>query len=134
MAHQFIMEDAQQLSDELGISFQEAAALLLRADGDCRLAAQIYHREQPVFAEPEQVCDGVLPLKERFAERMRGIGYGAWGSAKRLFAVMRRVPAGVLIAAAAMLVSPKLGGAYVLALCLHRLIARLGRFCAQTVY
>ena len=134
MAHQFIMEDAQQLSGELGISFQEAAALLLRADGDCRLAAQIYHREHPVFAEPEQVCDGTLPIKERIAERVRGIGHIARGNAKRLFGVIRRVPAGVLIAALAMLVSPKLGGAYVLALCLHRLIARMGHSCAQTAY
>jgi hypothetical protein len=80
------------------------------------------------------VCDGVLPLKERIAERMRGIGHIARKHAKRLFSVVRRVPAGVLIAAAILLVSPKLGGAYVMALCLHRLLACLGRFCAQTAY
>ncbi len=134
MAHQFIMEDAQQLGAELGISFQEAAALLLRADGNCRLAAQIYHREHPVFAQPEQVCEGTLPLKERLSEGVRRMGRSARRQAKHLFALMRRVPRSVLIAALGMIVSPRLGGAYLLALCLHRLIGWWGRSCAQTAY
>jgi len=131
MTHPFIMEDAQQLSSESVISFQKAAALLLRAHGDCRLAAQIYHREHPVFAEPEQVCEGT---KERLAEFMRKIGHISLRQTKRLFSVIRRVPSGVLLGLLAAIVSPRLGIAYLSALCLHRMIAHIGRSCAQTAY
>lgn len=70
MARQFTKNDTERLRRELGISFEEAEALLRRVGGDAKRARKLYVEEHSVVVEPDAVADGPSSALENAREAL----------------------------------------------------------------
>ena len=73
MARQFTKNDTERLRRDLGISFEEAEALMRRAGGDARRARSLYIEEHSVVVEPAHVEDGPASFLEAARETLQNL-------------------------------------------------------------
>ena len=69
----FFTDDIQRLSNETGLSRDEAILLLRRAGGDYRNALRMHQEAFTVYIEPDSVADDPFPIKSRVLRLLSGL-------------------------------------------------------------
>ena len=95
------MDDVKRLCQETGVEYDEALALLRRAEGDYRRALRLYQAPFTVYVEPVSVEDAPRSRAQTAADRMRA----AWNALRLRGPKLKTALAAALILAAVALIA-----------------------------